>query len=192
MSRIVRRHIEPLDPRRDLPEGRDWYVLTTEPKREFHVAHWLEENEWNSLVPLQYRHRAVTRHGRGRNVKRARVEMPLIPRIVIAGFSGPVPWLQVEEYRHITGVLGVSGTPIPMRPGEVERLQMTSAALLMPKKEIHIEVGGKAKVPMVGGMEEYHRIVEVASLHGRWATVIQSWFGMPRAVKIAVDDLEAA
>lgn len=190
--RIIRRHIEPLDPRRPLPEGLDWYVLTTEPKREFHVAHWLEDSGWSSLVPLQYRLRAVTRHGRGRNVKRNRVEMPLIPRIVIVGFSEAVPWLQVGSHRHVTGVLGVNGMPIAMRRGEAERLQRKSAELLLPKKEIQFKPGDQAKVPRVGWMEEHHRIVEIASIQGKWATVIQSWFGTARGVKVAVDDLEAA
>lgn len=188
---IRARTISPLDPRRPLPEGLAYYVLTTAPKREFHVARWLEEQELAfSFTPLQIRWISKTRHIRGRNRPRTRIEVPLVPRVVIAGFRGIPPWLTLDDNRHITGVLGVGGVPTAMRAGEAERLRETSAALLVPKVEKPLVPGAKAKVTAVGLFEGH--VVEVTSISGKWAQVIQSWFGTTREATVSVLDLEAA
>jgi hypothetical protein len=181
------RTIAPLD----LPEGLAYFVLTTAPKREFHVARWLEEQELAfSFTPLQIRWISKVRHVRGRNKPRTRIEVPLVPRIVIAGFRGVPPWLNLDDCRHITGVLGVCGVPTAMRPGEAERLRETSAALLAPVVEKPVVVGGKAKMAAVGLFEGH--VVEVTSISGKWAKVIQSWFGTKRETTVSIMDLEAA
>lgn len=191
MTRNKLRHPQPLDPRRELPEGLRWYVLTTLAKREFHVARWLEEQDRFSLVPLVYKMQTANRHGARRNIKRGRIEMPLIPRIVVAGFNAPPqPHYLAEQCWYITGILGIDGEPIPMRQGEAERLRLTSAELLRPKPDLR--PGDRAKLNRLGFRDEYRDVVEIRSLTGKWAKIQQSWFGAEREVTVAVEDLEAA
>jgi transcription antitermination factor NusG len=180
---IRSRYVEPLDPRRPLPEGRQWFVLTCSPKREFTVARWLEEQRLAmSLTPLQIRFFSPTRHVRSKTRQRKRMAVPLVPRIVIAGFIGPVPWLTLDDCRHITGVLGIAGSPVAMRPGEAERLRETSAALLIPTPDKPVLPGAKARLTTPGLFEGH--LVEVSSISGKWAKVIQSWFGSTREVRV--------
>jgi transcription antitermination factor NusG len=189
MQRI--RHPSPLDPRRPLPLGLRFYALTTAPKREFHVAHWLEAQDWFSLVPLIYRQQGARKwHGARRNIKRNKVEFPLIPRIVVAGFGfDPAAHVLAEGCRYITGILGTAGVAVPMLAGEAERLRLTSEALMVPVSPFKPK--DKVKVPLPG-YGDYLAIVEIASIQGKWAKVIQSWFGTPREITVEVDKLEAA
>lgn len=191
MTRNKLRHPSPLDPRRELPAGLRWYVLTTEPKREFHVAHWLKDQGLFSLVPLVYKLQTANRHGARRNLKRGKIEMPLIPRVVVVGFeTAPQLHVLAEDCWYITGILGIDGEPIPMRQGEAERLRLTSAELLRPKPDLR--PGDRAKLTRLGFRDEYLDVVEIKSLNGKHAKIIQSWFGAEREVTVAVEDLEAA
>lgn len=188
--KVKSRAFEPLDPRRPLPPGLSWYVLSTAPKREFQVAAWLEAQGWNSLIPIEYKKRRTSRHHRGEKAKVREFAVPLVPRMVFFGYAGPVPWLRIMDAYHVTGVLGINGTPAQMRPGEIDRLRDTSEALLRPMVMTPVEAGKKARM-MAPGLWQGH-VVEVASVTGKWAKVVQNWFGVPTEVKVDVKDLEAA
>lgn len=168
-------------------------MLTTAPKREFQVARWLEEERGAyTLVPLIHRWRTSKRHGPSRNLQRVKTELPLIPRIVVVGLASPPQASELSRsYRHITGVLGIAGSPAAMRPGEVERLRETSVGLLQPRNPARFKAGDRVRMPVPGYGGE-HVIVEISSLTGKWAKVKQSWFGAEREVPVEVDKLEAA
>lgn len=189
---VVVKRFEPLDPRRPLPQGLAWYVLSTAPKREFQVAAWLEAQGWNSLIPIENKKRNVSRHHRGAKAKVREFAVPLVPRMVFFGYpaSEKVPWLTITDAYHITGVLGIKGTPAQMRPGEIDRLRDTSEALLRPMVLTPIEAGKRARM-MAPGLWQGH-VVDVASITGKHAKVIQNWFGVSTEVKVDVKDLEAA
>ena len=181
----------PLDPSRPIPPGLEWYVLTTAPKREHHVAHWLEGQGWRTLVPLATVWKIRDkRRGYNKRTSRVRMQVPVIPRIVMVGFATTPPWLTIRENWHIIGVLGDAGAPIPMRRGEAERLQIASQPLLNAPATQPLKIGGRASIAAPGPFSGH--IVEIKELTGKWATVIQSWFGGEVTVKIATDDLEAA
>lgn len=186
--RAIFRKFEPLDPLRALPGGLSWYVLVTAPRREFQISRWLEANGWPSLVPIEYRTKTVSRHMKGAGRQR-KIVVPWVPRHVFVGLAGEIPWLLVMDNYHIRNVLGVGGTPISIRPGELERLQEASAALLRPKPVVPVLAGRKAKIA-AGGLWHGH-CVDVRKITGPWAFVIQHWFGIDRHVKMALEDLEA-
>jgi transcription antitermination factor NusG len=139
-----------------------------------------------TIIPLQ-NHWHRPRNAKG---KRMLVQSPLIPRIVCAGFSGAVSWLEVEKHQHITGVLGVNGTPLPMRAGGAERLREISEAL---RGERQIKAGAMARILLRGSM--YDQSVEISRIdtkHGKWAWFIYSLFGAEREFKIEMKHLQAA
>ncbi len=194
MTRFRLRQPSPLDPRRALPEGLRFYAITTAAKREFAVARWLEAQcDAFTIVPLVY-HRLSARNTRRRglefrrNLMRGHIESPLIPRIVVAGMELPPSATALAEHNpHIIGVLGINGAPMPMRAGEPERLREISSALMKPTPIY--KPGDKVKIV---GASSPHAVIEIKSIHGKYAHFIQSWFNQEHEMKIELDKLEAA
>jgi len=150
---IRRQPCDPLNPARVLPQGREWYVLTVTPRREYAIAHWLEGQGIFSLVPLEKRWRLSDpkRKGRGgRKHAREAYMVPLMPRLVIAGFADPPRWLDILDHQHIAGVLGINHTPVPLRQGEPEALRAISYALSTQKQCHALAPKGKALVTSPG------------------------------------------
>lgn len=189
--RAVRYIFNPLDPARSLPIGLGWYVLTTEAHREYQVAHWLEDRvdlDLPTLVPLETRWRLMDKRRGGGKPPRVRYQVPLIPRVVIVGCHGEFQFEAMDSL-FVTGVLGIDGVPCPMRQGEAERLQAASEGLRKSVEPKPLRAGGSATVTAPGLFMGH--IVEVASLTGKRAKVIQNWFGERREVEVAREDLEA-
>ena len=187
LRRPLHRIFSPLDPARPLPSGLDWYVLTTEPRREYQVAHWLEAEDIPTLVPLETRWRLRDKRRGGGRPPRVRYQVPLLPRIVIAGFDGAFRFEVMDSF-FITGVLGIGGIPTPMRQGEAERLQAGSERLRRFAEPRALAVGGKAVVTAPGLHQG--RIVEINSLVGKMAK-LKSWFESAQDVIMKQEDLEA-
>jgi transcription antitermination factor NusG len=194
---IRRAALEPLNPGRPLPHGCTWYVLTTNPQREYTVQHWLEDQErnWFTLVPLDKRWRLTDRRSGGKNKKREAYMVPLLPRMVIAGFREPPPWLYILDHQHITGVLGINHEPIPLRQGEPELLRAISYALAAKGPAHAIAPGGKALVTCPGPLQG--AMVEVGTLKGKKAVITAIFDGMdkkglPFVMEALIDDLQAA
>ena len=186
-----RKIVLPLDPTRPLPRGLAWYVLTTEPQREHVVANWIEASGWAALVPLETRWRIPRSLKRGGDrQKREAYQIPLLPRMVLAGFPDAPQWLTVMDRYGVTGVLGINGTPAATRPGEAERLQASSEGLRKATAPRPLAAGAKATITAPGPLQGH--VVEVVSIHGRHAKIVLQLFGASREAEIPVDELEAA
>lgn len=185
---IVKPKPAPLDPSRPLPFGLEWYVLITQPNREYHVAHWREELGDMTLTPLETRVRLMDNQRGGKFALRTFYQVMVFPRLVMVGFNSQPNWLAVMDNYHITGVLGFNGTPAPMRKGEAERIAASSEALRSAKLPKPLEAGGRARI-IAPGMFTGH-VVEIASLHGKRGFMIQTWFGEKRIVEMKLEDLE--
>ena len=186
-----RKIVLPLDPTRPLPPGLAWYVLTTEPSREHTIARWLESSGWSALVPLETRWRIPRSLKRGGDrQKREAYQIPLLPRMVLAGFADRPQWLTVMDHQGITGVLGINGTPAAIRRGEAERLQASSEGLRKATAPRPLVAGARATIAAPGLFQGH--VVEVVSIHGHKAKIVQQLFGASREAEISIDDLEAA
>ena len=196
MSKPARkRPLGPLDPLRPLPAGLSWYVLTTSPQREYVVARWLEDRGWHSLVPLDKRWKLSDPKRGGKKQERTAYMLPLLPRMVIAGFHVTPPWLTILDHQHIHGVLGVDHTPVALRRGEPELLQAISHALVSHKPSHSLAPGGKALVTAPGPLQG--QLVEVGTVRGKKAIIaaVFNQFGrqaLPFVMEAMVEDLEAA
>lgn len=182
----------PLDPVRPLPFGLSFYVLTARFNREYSVAHWIEESDIGfSLIPLETRWKLLGKQRGGYRETRKSFQVPLFPKLVIVGFSEPPNWFRlVESNQNVTGYLGINGIPAQMRSGEAERLRQTSEALRQIKEPKRLVAGSKA-VLIAPGLFQNH-CVEIKSLTGKKARIIQRWFGSERETEVAIEDLEAA
>ena len=195
MMRLIRRKVivkpkpAPLDPARPLPFGLEWYVLITQPNREYHVAHWREELGDMTLTPLETRVKLADNERGGRFALRKFYQIPVFPRFVLVGFFTQPNWLAVMDNYHITGVLGFNGTPAPMRKGEAERIRESSEALRQVAHPIRLEDAKRARI-IAPGLFTGH-VVEIASLQGKKVRTIQDWFGQKREVEMHIDDLES-
>ena len=185
----------PLNPLRPIPTSLQWYVLTTNPNREYTVAHWLEAQGWFTLVPLDKRFKLENPKRGGKNKSRVAYYVPLIPRHVIAGLAAPPPWLTVLSRQHVTGVLGINHNPGRLRHGEPELLRAASHGILDAAATHHPKPGGKALVTAPGPLQGL--LVEVGTMQGRKAIISAIFDGfdrkpLPFVMEANVDDLEAA
>lgn len=182
------------DPTRPIPQGLAWYVFLVTLNREYKVADWLETELGHfTLTPLETRFKLQDRSRGGAKEARIPYQVPLFPRLVLAGFADAPNWLKVMDNYHIQGVLGWNGTPARMRNGEAERIRMASEALRKARYEAVVkplEPGEKARI-VAPGMFINH-IVEITSVQGKKAKMIQNWFGQPTEVEMFISDLERA
>lgn len=190
-----RRPCKPLDPMRPLPAVATWYVLEVAPQREYRVAHWLEAMGFASLVPLETRTRIArgkTRSAGRKKQAREIYQLPLIPRMVLLGTTGPLPWLTILDHQHVTGAIGIDGMPLAMRAGEAERLQAASEYLRLLAAPRPLKIGSRAYVTKPGWAG---RIVEITDLpeRGRWARVKGCFAADPERIAVVDrEELEAA
>lgn len=188
--------LQPLNPARELPDGLTWFVLITKPtsRRQIMAAHWLEETYGNcmTLTPLETRRRS--KGGKGGVTKRinAEFQVPLIPRVVFAGFVSQPNWLAIwhsdEIISNVVGAIGTNGTPLPVRPAEVERFRSSLDADRLRAGLPVLQIGGRAL--FVGAGPFNGHILEIENLDAKSATVAQEWFGSRRSVRISRDELE--
>lgn len=185
--------VSPLNPARPIPDGLTWFALISRRAREYRAARWLEEKLGNvfTLVPLETRTKSKGARG-GVNIPKAEYQVPVMPRIVFAGFSTPPNWLGIwdgdDTMSNIVAAIGNQGTPSPMRISEVERfrssLEADRAALGLPT----LKIGSTARFVGAGPFQGH--VVEIEALGPKFASVAANWFG-PVKVKVRRGDLEA-
>ncbi len=101
---------------RDRPNGRRWYVVQTQPRKEAHAGVNLANQGFQSFLP---RIRRTTRHARRTHTGMA----PLFPRYLFVSLD-----LGRERWRSVNGTIGVSRLvshgpwPAPVPHGLVEEL----------------------------------------------------------------------
>jgi transcription antitermination factor NusG len=83
-----------------------WYVLRTAPLKERTAEHILREAGFAAFVPIERRWVRVSRHARRRRPR----AFNAMPRYVLVGCDGPMPWHRLRELRVTQGALG-SGMP---------------------------------------------------------------------------------
>jgi transcription antitermination factor NusG len=185
-KRLERQFPNPLRP---IPSGLTWYALETAPHKEAKVCHFLEPHTF-ALVPLETREKRSTSAKRGgKNRTRKSYQVPVIPRLVFAGFLGPPNWLQVLSLSHIRGILGtgMSRTPVTIPEAEIRRIAKNTERL----KELGKGPLKTGFAKLLVGVLEGHT-VEVLSIDDLTGVAMtkQRWFGSERVVSAKIDDLE--
>jgi hypothetical protein len=204
-KRLIFRHPDPTWP---LPADYTWYALVVRQiSRECRVAAWLEGMGFFITYPLATtwrvrllpnpqlisapRVRSKKKDKRPKFIEhREPVVQPLIPRLLILGSAGPVPWLHIlNDEVHRVSVLGIDGRPHEMYLDGVKRLQAMSTGLNGSKPHTAYLLGTMAVASGLGD-----QIIELDKLpKGRW-DLVRECFGVtpPQPVKARVRDRAAA
>jgi len=194
-----RKLVLPPDPKQDIPPDYTWYALEVLPKQEFKVANWLKSQGFAVIVPVETRFRLVkgatpANRGAGRKAKKEPYQIPVIPRLVVIGSWGPIPWFVVlNDRQHRAKVITMAGVPLKLRRNDAERVRDISEIIRRQAEPKPLSVGGKAVVVAPGMMVPAGRTVEVHQLpKGRYAYILGCFDIAPeKIVKIEKDKLEA-
>jgi len=104
----------------------------------------------------------------------------------MAGFPD---WLKILAFPGISGVIGTNGEPVPLRPGEAERIQASSEAVRHAPHGREHKVGELVRIvipiPQIAG-----HIVQIEGFDGT-AARLKGLFPWASKVTTAADDLEA-
>jgi transcription antitermination factor NusG len=183
--------LHPPDPARPLPKSRRWFAICTYPTKEAQAAWWLEGAGHHALVPLETRWKLARGAKRaGKTARRVRYQVPLLPRIVLCGMTGFPDWLKILAFPGISGVIGTNGEPIPLRPGEAERIQASSEAVRHAPQGREHKVGQMVRV-VIPIPEISNRVVQIEGFDGTVAR-LTGLFPWASKVTVATDDLESA
>lgn len=166
----------------------EWYVLRTQPMKEFASVEILTSRGLRAFCPTETKWRRI-----GPKKKRAPYAYPMLPRYIFA--SGADPWEIVRTHRHrcVQGVVGIAGRPAEIPERVIERLARLSGTPI-PTRTAPIRrsfvVGDQVEI-IRGPFQGY--LVPIESINGRSAKVLMKLFNSPNfEVEIALEDLQAA
>jgi len=104
----------------------------------------------------------------------------------MAGFPD---WFKILAFPGISGVIGTNGEPVPLRPGEAERIQASSEAVRHAPQGREHRVGEMVRIvvpiPQING-----HIVQIEGFDGT-AARLKGLFPWASKVTTDADDLEA-
>lgn len=106
---------------RAFEDGRRWYVVQTQPVREYLARDKLVEQGFDIYLPQCLERRHVRRPGGSIVIKQ---EQPLFPRYCFARFDlATTEWRAIEDTMGVSRLLAIGDRPLPIRAGVVEKLQ---------------------------------------------------------------------
>jgi transcription antitermination factor NusG len=184
------------DPSRAINSGLTWYAIEVAPNSEARTSAWLEQNirGCQTLIPLEIRTMLDKRKTRraGKFAPRVSYAVPVLPRIVLAGFDEAPNWLTVRSLRQVIGVMGCRGAPLSIPERQVMAWRSNSGDLRRAPEGGDLKTG-LARIVASGAFTGL--MVEIVSIDkiisGRVMTR-QSWFGGAREVEMDAGDLAMA
>lgn len=163
----------------------DWFVLRTEPRKEFAVEEILRRRGLRTFCPVETKWRRCGRR------RRSPVSYPMLPRYVFAGGADPWDVVHTFDGRGVQGVVTVNGRPGLISQDAVERLARISGGLVPTRTRVHraFQVGDLVEI---AGKGFQHLAVPILSIKGETARVLITLFGAPQEVDVPVSQLDAA
>ena len=180
---------------RDLARGRDWYVLTCEPQKEFVCVRILTNHfGLDAFAVAEAKWRRRSRYTKSKRL----VERPIAPRYVFLGVRQGEwpPFVSLANLRAITGVVAhPDGRPKLIPTGEVDRLLRLHEvkALHAPLEQRHMQTGkefGVGDAVMVSDGPFEGRVTEVQAIKGDRAHILMELMGGRQHFVVRLDQLE--
>jgi transcription antitermination factor NusG len=170
-----------------------WYVLRTQPQKEFAAETILRKLGVSVFVPSEPKYPRVKRGSRARNKNAQPKYYPFFTSYLFARFDDGIPWHRLERLHVITGVVGFDGQPLRLPEDEVEILLAMSGQSVpyrkAPSPHKAFQVGDEVEV--MEGMFT-GRTVPIVEIEGAFATFFTNFFGKRQKVKVPLSFLEAA
>ncbi len=176
-------------PKQKIQEGRNWYVIHTNPGEEEIVAKNLmqrvenlgmEDKIFNILVPKEKKFKI-------KNGQRKTVEEKLYPSYVfVEMIVDDASWYVVRNTPRVTGFIGAGTTPIPVSQKEIELLKKKTSEETVQHK-IDFRLGVLVKI-INGPFRDFEgKVCEIDSEKGR-LKILVNVFG--RETPVEVDSLQ--
>jgi len=176
-------------PKQKIQEGRNWYVIHTNPGEEEIVAQnlkqrvenlGLEDKIFNTFVPKEKKIKI-------KNGQRKIVEEKLYPGyIFVEMIVSDDSWYVVRNTPRVTGFIGAGTTPIPVSQKEIEILKKRTSEEI-PQYKIEFSLGTLVKIIDGPFKDSEGKICEIDKEKGRLKILI-NLFG--RETPVEVDSLQ--
>ncbi len=163
----------------------DWYVAVVPAQRELAARDRLRELGYEVLVPIEYKWRRRSRHCR----QRVEVKLPLLPRYVVIGYDGALPWWHLRQCPLIQGFLGRDGFPTPLPADAVRALKGLDLATPTFNPHRSIRAGDAVQF---GSGPLHGKVARVRKIVAKRARVLVEVFASLREIEVPLEILEAA
>lgn len=138
-----------------------WFAFTTPPQKERAAKAWLDLRGVDAWYPTETR----WRHRPRAKIKREKYEATVVPRYILARFTGFPQWDILRACRYLSGVIGHDGTPLPVTDETLCEMRAVPAVLTeMKRVKIERETirpGDRAEIcdgPFAGWVVEVNTI----------------------------------
>ena len=110
-----------------------WYILRCGAGTEFRAEETLRDSGWDVFLPRERKWRTTLLRRRP-----IEAEYPRFPRYLFVEVAPPQwpDWRSWPLAALIRGVLGMGGCPVPLAPGEVERLMAEDGRTVIPAASV--------------------------------------------------------
>lgn len=168
-----------------------WYVLRIVSGREKTAIDILKRYGIATVMPMKTVFRRRNRHSR----QKEKIQLPIVPGYVFAGFHGDPVWYRVMQIPLVAGVVTLNGEPARVSEGQVAQMAAMggdSGVIPAPESERYM-VSGREVVE--GGQGEVIEgpfadvVVTVTKINGRTATVLAPLFGGSAEVEISLSQI---
>lgn len=164
-----------------------WFLFRTAPKAERKICALCHERGIRSFVPVERKYGR-----RGPNRLRTEIILPMFPRYLFAEFHDfAADYYTMRSIRGVQGIVGVNHQPSPISDATMERVFQMPKSVPTSSTPIRrgFTAGDKVRI-CSGAFADY--VVEVTSIKGRHAMVLQKILGSERIIKVDLSELEAA
>lgn len=169
-------------------EQGQWYVIHTYSGHEFTVEknltnmienNSLQDSIFEIKVPVE--DDIVEKNGKKQHIQRKKFPSYVFIKMI---YSNHI-WFMVTNTRGVTGFVGPSGRPLPLRDDEVKRMGLEVIEL----EDFDVKVGDNIKI-VNGPLENFIGVVESISEERQKVKVIVAMFGRQTPVELEFSQVE--
>jgi transcription antitermination factor NusG len=171
-------------------KGAGWYILRCGGGTEFLAAKALRDAGWATFLPVERKWRVTL--WRRRQIE---AEYPRFPRYLFL-YREPPDWPRFDEWpldRYVRGVLAMNGEPVPLAPGEIDRIMAEDGTPVLPAASVPLhrafQAGDQVRVRS-GGWRDW--VVRIDAIDESGAHITVPLFGRQAAQVLPLTWLEAA
>jgi hypothetical protein len=180
-----------VEPSRDIPLGLRWYAfISKKPRTEHTLAVALQSSHSAfCIIPMERPAAPQKRAGKHNLRDKGAHDVPLLPRMVFAGFQDVPSFWEIEQIAECQGWLRSNGMPATLSERGVMAFRDETEAkrhYVEPKVAMQPGVQVRLKRDMVAmGTDE---TAQIQAMQGKYAVLSKLIMG--RNVKVSIDDLE--
>lgn len=170
-----------------------WYVLRTQPQKEFAAEEIMRMLGLSAFVPKEPKYPRLRRGSRVRNKEAKPKLYPYFTGYLFAKFEGDIPWHRLAQLHIITGVVSFDGRPLRLDVEAVARVMTIQGQSIpyrnSPNPHRSFQAGDDVRVN--GGPHD-GKTVPLVEIDGDFAFFVEKHFGRDKKRRVPINLLEAA